>query len=162
MTDRFITMLSLLTAQIKEQDQTITEKTRRSLAFTISLTICVATTFPMPTSWSASFYNCEDRIRELTRELNDTRTKLCKAETILGVNNLPDKDKAEAYMVAEGDARWAKGEKIAVIKCVREATQWGLKETKDYCEARQRAEVDGRWAFVDGVEVDRWLDGRQA
>lgn len=136
MTDRFITMLSLLTAQIKEQDETITEKSDTITSLYHQLDNLRCNHVSNANELERQLYNCEDRIRELTRELNDTRTKLWKAETILGVNNLPDKDKAEAYMVAEGDARWAKGEKIAVIRGCREATHWGLKEAKDYCETR--------------------------
>ncbi len=41
---------------------------------------------------------------------------------------------ARAYMEAEGAKLWETN-KIATIKGVRECTGWGLKETKDWCEA---------------------------
>lgn len=42
--------------------------------------------------------------------------------------------RAEVYMTREGGKTWASGNKIECIKCVRECTGWGLKETKDWCE----------------------------
>jgi len=42
---------------------------------------------------------------------------------------------ATAYMQRQGAAVWANGERIACIKVCREVSGWGLKETKDFCEA---------------------------
>jgi len=51
-------------------------------------------------------------------------------------------ERVESYMKTTGVYLWLKGEKIACIKGVRDATRmnsslppWGLKETKDFCES---------------------------
>lgn len=50
--------------------------------------------------------------------------------------NSPE-ETANAYMKAHGVSRWNDENlgKIGTIKVVREITGWGLKETKDFCEA---------------------------
>ncbi len=52
---------------------------------------------------------------------------------------------ATAYMVNQGASVWAEGRKIDCIKVCREVSGWGLKETKDFCEAymaRQQEEKE--------------------
>lgn len=45
----------------------------------------------------------------------------------------------ESFMAEKGDAMIKRNEKIACIKEVRNITGWGLKESKDYVEARKVA-----------------------
>jgi hypothetical protein len=42
--------------------------------------------------------------------------------------------KAEAWMQEQGIKLFQHGDKIGCIKGIRFATNWGLKESKDYCE----------------------------
>jgi len=42
---------------------------------------------------------------------------------------------ANNYMLSQGRQVWERGDRIQCIKEVREVSGWGLKETKDWCEA---------------------------
>lgn len=50
------------------------------------------------------------------------------------VNDPIIKAAAEAYMQKEGINLFRSGQKLNAIKGIREATHWGLKESKDYYE----------------------------
>jgi len=72
-----------------------------------------------------NFHYLESENERLRNEIKALQTKL------YGVSEKG----AQAYMDAEGLKLWQQdGGKIPVIKCVRVLTDWGLKETKEWCE----------------------------
>ena len=74
-------------------------------------------------------------IRSRNAELENLNAQLRRDNHKLRFDGLSSEECAKAYMEGQGKAEWHNGNKIACIKGVRECTGWGLKDSKDYCEA---------------------------
>lgn len=62
---------------------------------------------------------------------------------------------ATNYMVKEGATVWAEGRKIDCIRVCRDASGWGLKETKDFCEAYMARKEEQKSEEVSGPGTKR-------
>lgn len=127
MNDDFVSLLALLNDKIQSQAQEIKNLNDRI--------------YRMEDDTSSVRYLREDleyARNEVERYRNLYNTTYAENQR-LKLENPKVKEDLESYMVREGDTLLRQGNKIACIKEVRNLTGWGLKESKDYVEARKVA-----------------------
>lgn len=88
-------------------------------------------------------------------ELQTMRIEKRRKELNIAPSATPE-EAGSTYMILVGRERWENGGKIDTIKEVRQLTGWGLKETKDFCEAHMaRHEADKREREESGPGTKR-------
>ena len=127
MEDQFVTLLAILNTKIQDQAQTIRDQQDRIYDLEGRTT---------DTRW------LKEDLERAREESSNLRTQVYNLQAEcqrLRLENPKVKEDLESYMTREGDTLIRQGSKIAAIKGVREITGWGLKESKDYVEARKVA-----------------------
>lgn len=79
--------------------------------------------------------NENERLYAEVRALKSANHKLVYGEQT-------EEETATAYMVKKGEMLWKAGNKIGTLKGVRDVSGWGLKVTKDWCEAYMDRKAD--------------------
>lgn len=101
------------------------------------------------------YHECE-RLRSANIELCAQVRQLTSENYKLKFGGQTPEETATAYMANQGATLWETGDKIAVYKVVKTVTEWGLRETKDFCEAYMaRKEEERKSDEVSGPGTKR-------
>lgn len=96
-------------------------------------------------------YEEEERMRTQINELYAQVRTLQTENHKLTYGGQTPEETANAYMQAQGATKWAT-DKIGTIKVCREVSGWGLKETKDFCEAYMARQKDEKEESPSGTK----------
>ena len=137
MKDLFVTVLTALTTKIQDQAATI-EVLQETADLVYELRSELETVTSDLNEVSGQLFSANER----ARDRGDYVYWKATAERLqeeLNLIKLGDEkvrlQNADAYMAKEGYSQMKGEAKIPCIKAVRALTNWGLKDSKDYCQA---------------------------
>lgn len=147
--DTFVLVVAAMSEKMVEQERTIMELSDHIRGDHEAMDDMQRTITGLRESLSLISANNEnfDYMKRRADELYEQVRNLTIENARLKYGGNTPEETARAYMKAHGVDKWNNPNlgKIGTIKVVREITGWGLKETKDFCEAymdrHERGEV---------------------
>lgn len=128
--DHFATMLMILNSKIQQQQEEIEEN------YAVINSLRNQVDYQERNLETLRQAQVPSRIRESDFDFYKSEYTRLQAK-IMELQHTPEVlAKAEACWNEQGSAQWKAGNKIAAIKLCRETTQWGLKEAREWCEAK--------------------------